>query len=235
MLDLTDRVALVTGASGNLGSVLARRFAACGGTVVALDRKPRRLAERFPDLWQSETLVAYEADLGDRTAVESAVERAANARGRIDCVVNTVGAFAPGGSAEIQDDDHWRAMLDANFRSVLQVCRAVVPVFQRQGGGVLVNVGSKAALAGMAGSAAYSVAKSAVLRLTETIATEGWTTGIRAHCVLPGTLDTPANRTAMPEADRSEWVDPEALVDVILFLVSPAARALRGAALPIPS
>jgi len=124
-------------------------------------------------------------------------------------------------------------MWEANFRSVLQVCRAVVPVLKRQGEGTIVNVGSRGALRGDAGVAAYSVAKAAVVRLTESLAAECKHHGVRVNCVLPGTIDTAANRAAMPDADVSTWVEPEALVDAMLFLASPAARAVHGVALPV--
>jgi NAD(P)-dependent dehydrogenase (short-subunit alcohol dehydrogenase family) len=233
MFDFTDRIALVTGASGALGSALIRRLTASGARVAALDRKPERLAGLFPEPTDSGRLTAFGADLASRAAVAAAVQAVVGALGRVDFAFNAVGAYEAGAPVDEATDEHWDEMFGANFAPVLQVCRAAVAQMRRQGGGTIVNVGSRSSLAGDARAAAYSIAKTAVLRLTESIAAEGRQSGVRAHCVLPGTLDTPANRTAMPNVDRSGWVELDAVADAMLFLASPAARGLRGVALPV--
>jgi NAD(P)-dependent dehydrogenase (short-subunit alcohol dehydrogenase family) len=231
MFDFTSRVALVTGASGALGGVLVRRLLDAGAAVAVIDRGPERVRAAFADA--GARVSAHGADLADAAATERAVAAAVERHGRLDHVFNVAGAFAADGPVEATPLESWRRMLDANLHSTLFVCRAAVPVIKRQGGGTIVNVGSRAALAGDAGVAAYSVAKTAVLRLTEALAAEGKRHGVRVNCVLPGTIDTPANRAAMPDADFATWVDPRALADVMLFLSSPAARAIHGAALPV--
>jgi NAD(P)-dependent dehydrogenase (short-subunit alcohol dehydrogenase family) len=102
-----------------------------------------------------------------------------------------------------------------------------------QGGGKIVNVGAKPALAAGRRQTAYAISKAAVLRLTEALADELKSSNINVNCIMPGTIDTPQNRAAMPDADFSRWVEPSALADVILFLSSEAARAINGAALPV--
>ena len=231
MSEFAGRVAVVTGASGALGGALVRRLLAAGSAVAALGREPGRVPGAHPDA--GERLSAHAADLADAGAVEGAVAAILARHGRVDHLFNVAGGFAAGGPVEAAGLDLWRRMIDANLHSTLHVCRALVPVMKGQGGGTIVNVGSRAALAGGAGVAAYSVAKTAVLRLTEALAEECKHHGVRVNCVLPGTLDTPANRAAMPGADRSGWVDPEALIDAMLFLSSAAARAVNGAALPV--
>jgi len=231
MSDFSGRVALVTGAAGALGGALGRRLMAAGARVAALDRSAERAAAAFPGA--GDRLSAHGADLADGAAVARATAAVLARHGRIDHVFNVAGAFAADGPVETSAPETWQRMLDANLHSTLNVCRAVVPVLKAQGGGTIVNVGSRAALAGGAHVAAYSVAKTAVLRLTESLAAEGKRAGVRVNCVLPGTIDTPANRAAMPDADFSTWVDPEALVDVLLFLSGPGARALHGAAVPV--
>ena len=104
---------------------------------------------------------------------------------------------------------------------------------RRQGAGAIVNVGSKASLGGDAGAAPYSIAKTAVVRLTESLAAEVKVDGVRVNAVLPGTIDTPANRRAMADSDPRAWVEPEALADAMFFLASPQARAVTGVALPV--
>lgn len=232
----SGRVALVTGASGPLGGALVRRLLDEGAAtrVALLDRDAARLSRHFPELGSApERARAFSVDLADAGAVSRVVGEIVGAFGRVDAAFNIAGAFRGGTQVEETSDADWQLLLDANFRSTLHVCRAVVPAMRAQGGGAIVNVGSKASLAGDAGFSAYSVAKTAVLRLTESLAAEGKRHGVRVNCVLPGTLDTPANRAAMPDADASGWVPLEALVDVLLFLTSPAARAVHGAALPV--
>jgi len=124
-------------------------------------------------------------------------------------------------------------MLDLNARSVFIACHAFIPHMLRQGSGKIVNIASRAALSGDANHAAYSASKAAVVRLTESMDAELKDAGLNVNCVLPGMIDTPPNRQAMPDADHSRWVEPEALTDVILFLASDAARAIHGVALPV--
>ncbi len=234
MYELSEKVVLVTGASGALGGALAHRLLDEGARVALIDRDPSRLASSWPQLVSApHRLSAHGADLADGAAVERVVAEIVTLRGRLDAVFNVAGAFRGGARVEETKLDDWKLLFDANLHSTLNVCRAAVPVMRRQGGGAIVNVGSRASLAGDAGVAAYSVAKSAVLRLTEALAAEGKRDGVRVNCVLPGTIDTPANRAAMPGADTSTWVELDALLDAMLFLVSPGARAIHGVALPV--
>ncbi len=229
--DFSGRIALVTGAAGALGGALTRRLLDAGARVEAIDRQAGRVRTTLAGA--GERLGVHTADLADAAAVAGAVSGILAGRGRIDHVFNVAGAFATEGPVEATALETWQRLLDANFRSTLHVCRAVLPAMKRQGQGTIVNVGSRAALAGDANVAPYAVAKTAVLRLTESLAAEGKRVGVRVNCVLPGTLDTPANRRAMPEADPTTWVEPEALVEVMLFLSGPAARAVHGAAIPV--
>jgi NAD(P)-dependent dehydrogenase (short-subunit alcohol dehydrogenase family) len=127
----------------------------------------------------------------------------------------------------------WDFLFGVNLRTTLLCCRAVIPQMLRQGGGIIVNVASRDGLAGSAGYSAYSASKSAVLRLTESLAAELKNSNINVNCIMPGTIDTPQNRKAIPNGDFSKWVEPEAIAEVILFLISNAARAINGAALPV--
>jgi NAD(P)-dependent dehydrogenase (short-subunit alcohol dehydrogenase family) len=234
MSDDATRVSIVTGPGGALGGALARRLLDGGERVAMLDRRPERLADDFPELTSEPSrAAAFAVDLADGDAVERAVATAWERFGRVDAVFNLAGGWRGGATVAATSDADWQWLLDANFRSTLHVCRAAFPRLVAQDGGVIVNVGSRASLHGDAGSAAYSVAKTAVLRLTESLAAEGKRLGVRVNCVLPGTIDTPANRAAMPDADLSRWVPLDAMVDAVLLLASPAARAVHGAALPV--
>jgi NAD(P)-dependent dehydrogenase (short-subunit alcohol dehydrogenase family) len=172
-------------------------------------------------------------DLTDEAAVTRALERAAGHFGRLDGLVNTAGGFAGGKKVHEDDLAAWDRMFAINLRTALIACRAVVPHLLKQQGGRIVNVAARAALTGVPGLGAYSASKSAVIRLTESLAGELKEQGITVNCVLPGTIDTPQNRADMPKADFSRWVTPAAIADVILFLLSDAARAVSGAAIPV--
>jgi NAD(P)-dependent dehydrogenase (short-subunit alcohol dehydrogenase family) len=147
--------------------------------------------------------------------------------------VNTVGAWGGGKPIHQEDLATWDFLLNVNLRTTLHCCRAVIPQMINQGHGKIINVASRDGLAGTGGYGAYSVSKSAVLRLTEALADELKNSNINVNCIMPGTIDTPQNRAAIPDADFSEWVEPSALADVILFLASDAARAINGAAIPV--
>ena len=130
-------------------------------------------------------------------------------------------------------DEIWTRMFDLNLRTLLNCVRATVPGMIERKRGKIVNVGATGGLSGQAGMGAYSAAKSAVIRVTESMAAELKRKGINVNCVLPSIIDTPQNRAAMPKADPSHWVAPADLADVILFLASEEARAVHGAALPV--
>lgn len=233
IFDFTDQVALVTGASGALGSIVARRLLfETGARLVLPARDPEDLRGLFPEI-DGDTVLAQACDVTDPEAVEALVRAAEERFGRIDLLCNVAGGFRGGAPVHQTDVAEWDFLMNLNARAVFLVCRAVVPALLRSGGGAIVNVASRAALAGDAGVAAYSASKAAMLRLTESLSAELKGQGIRVNAVLPGTIDTAANREAMPGADRSRWVESEALADVILFLLSDGARAVHGAALPV--
>lgn len=234
MFDFSNRVVMVTGAAGNLGVAVSRAFQASGAHLVLLDRGADRLPKLFPELADSPAhFLATGVDLNDADAVTRAVEEAINRFGRIDALVNTAGGYKAGTPLHETSPGDWEFLMNLNARSVFTACRAVVPQMLKQGTGRIVNVASRAALSGDANAAVYSASKSAVVRLTESMAAELKGAGLNVNCVLPGMIDTPQNRRAMPGADVSTWVAPDALAEVILFLASDSARAINGAALPV--
>jgi NAD(P)-dependent dehydrogenase (short-subunit alcohol dehydrogenase family) len=229
-----DAVALVTGASGALGGVVARRLLDAGARLVLPDREPARLAADFPELaGDGARGFAQPCEITDPESVDELLAAAVDRFGKVDLLVNVAGAFRGGRPVHETPVADWELMWRINATATFLLCRATVPVLLRAGGGAIVNVASGAALAGDAGMAAYSAAKSAVLRLTESLSAEVKERGIRVNAVLPGVIDTAANRRDMPGADTAKWVSPDALADVILFLASPAARAIHGAAVPV--
>lgn len=234
MFEFADRVVMITGAAGNLGSAVARTFEMAGATLVLIDRAADRLPRLFPEMvYSADHFLAISVDLIKPDVVEATVEETVKRFGRIDVLVNVAGGFRAGTAVHETPFETWDFMLDLNARSVLIMARAVIPHMLEQGQGKVVNVAARAALQGSAKMAAYSASKSAVVRLTESMAAELKRKGINVNCVLPGTIDTPDNREAMPNADYSRWVAPEAIADVIAFLASDAGRAVHGAAIPV--
>ena len=234
MFDFTDRVVMVTGAAGNLGGAVAQAFQAAGAKLVLVDRRPDRLPRLFPELAASAGhYMATSVDLTDAESVGAMVEETVRRFGRIDVLANAAGGYRAGTPVHETPLKTWDFLLNLNARTVFIASSSVVPAMLEQGSGKIVNVAARAALKGGSKMAAYSASKSAVMRLTESLSAELKQSSINVNCVLPGTIDTPQNREAMPKADTSRWVKPEALADVILFLASDAARAVHGAAVPV--
>jgi NAD(P)-dependent dehydrogenase (short-subunit alcohol dehydrogenase family) len=229
-VESVHRTVIVTGASGNLGRAVAGAFAAEGANLVLVARHEATLAEQFGGDGERRLFVA--ADLG-RQDDANGVAAAARARfGRIDTVCNLAGAFRIDGPVHETSDATWQFLFDTNVRSVLCMARACVPAMLEAGGSI-VNVAAYAALRAGANMGAYAASKAAVMRLTEAMSAELRERGINVNCVLPTTIDTPQNRQAMPGADPARWVAPGDLARIIVFLASPAARAIHGASIPV--
>lgn len=197
--------------------------------LVDVDRD--RLLQAHGDT--SERLMLAPADLRDAAQASAVVQAVLHRFGGIDVLVNVAGGFRMGEAVHETSDETWNLLFDLNARTLLNMCRAVVPVMRAAGRGRIVNVGAYAALRGGALMGAYAASKSSVIRLTEAMAAELREHGIGVNCVLPTIIDSPDNRAAMPDADPSRWVAPEALAEVIGFLASDAARAMHGAAVPV--
>ncbi|MBL9207539.1 MAG: SDR family oxidoreductase [Opitutaceae bacterium] len=230
------KVVVVTGAVGNLGRAVARAFQRDGAHLVLLDRGAGRLEREFSDLAGGhDHLLVDGIELGgaQEESLRRVVQSARSRFGRLDVLVNTIGAWRGGSSVLEAPLADWEFLYAANLQATLVACRAVVPHLVELGGGSVVNVAARSGLVGTAGSAAYCAAKSSVLRLTEALSDEVRGTGVRVNAVLPSTIDTPQNRGAMGGAAAAGWVEPDAIADVILFLASPAARAVHGAAIPV--
>ena len=231
---LAGKVVIVTGSVGNLGLATAQGLQNVGAKTILVDRSDDRLRERYPDLIDSaDHLLAGGVDLTNPDSLARMVQSASDRFGRIDALVNTVGGYRGGKPVHETELADWDFLFGVNLRTTLLCCRAVIPQMLRQGGGKIVNVASRDGLSGSAGYSAYSASKSAVLRLTESMAAELKNANINVNCIMPGTIDTPQNRKAIPNGDFSKWVAPEAIGDVILFLISDAARGISGAAVPI--
>ncbi|MBT3428534.1 MAG: SDR family NAD(P)-dependent oxidoreductase [Gammaproteobacteria bacterium] len=225
------RVVIVTGAAGALGQAVVSHFAELGDRVAVLDYSDDILKAAFPDTTENTLLVA--CDLTERASCSDAVSQVHSTWSRIDVLCNVAGGFMMGEAVHQTSDETWAALFDLNTRSIIHMAAEVVPLMQQQGGGKVVNVSAKAALSGLANMGAYLASKSAVIRLTESMSQELRHASINVNCILPGTIDTPRNRTDMPDADHDKWVPPSDLAEVIGFLASDAASAVHGASIPV--
>jgi NAD(P)-dependent dehydrogenase (short-subunit alcohol dehydrogenase family) len=233
MEEMRGNTAVVTGAGGNLGYALTNRLLQSGARVVVVEHRRERLEEIFGPAESQPNLYYLQANLTEWAEVQRLAEEAIAWAGRIHLLANIAGGFKMGEKVYETELETWGFMLNLNAKTVLLTSKAFVPHMIAQGGGKIINVGARAALQGGAQMGSYVVSKAAVIRLTETLAAEVKQHNINVNCVLPGTIDTPQNRQAMPNADVSKWVTPEQLADVMLFLASPQADAIHGAAIPV--
>ena len=233
MFDFKESVVIVTGASGNLGLAVSQAFHQAGARLVLVDKSAERLARLDRGPLSNGHHLAQGIDVNDPASVREMGEEVVRRLGRIDVLVNTVGGYQAGTPVHETPLDVWDRMMSLNARTAFIVSQAVVPQMLRQGSGKIINIAARPGLVGAANAAAYSASKSAVIRVTESLAAELRESGINVNCIVPGTLDTPQNREAMPNAEIGRWVAPESLADVILFLASAAARDIHGASIPV--
>jgi NAD(P)-dependent dehydrogenase (short-subunit alcohol dehydrogenase family) len=224
---MSGRVVLITGAKGGLGSFVTQRFLATGATVVGASRNIT--PEDFPVA----NFVALPADFTRADAVHGAISSVIDRYGRLDVLVHVLGGFAGGMSVAETDDATWEQMRDLNLTSAFYVLRAAIPHLRKSAAGRFVAIGSLTALEPHAGLGAYVAFKSALVSLVRTVALENRDAGLTANVVLPGTMDTPANRKAMPGADFSKWLKPADVADLILLLADERAAHITETVIPI--
>ncbi len=219
---------LITGATGALGRSVVARFLDEGDRVLAVGTQEAALGE-IAALAPSDLLSVRRVDLTQTAEVERLFDEVEVPR----AVVHLVGGFRWARLADCSDAD-WSFLMKVNLDTTFRVFRECARRFERAGGGVVVAVSSPAGLLGEAGVGGYAAAKAGVLRMVESLAREMAPFGGRANAVLPGTIDTPANRADMPGADPSKWVTPDDVAAVIHYLTTPAAVAVNGSAVRVP-
>lgn len=224
---MKDKVALVTGADGGLGTFVTQALLDAGATVVGLSRKIQQSAFASPNF------TALPAEISSAAGAQTAVDALVSRFGKLDVVIHTVGGFAGGQSIAETDDATLQRMFDVNLYSTFYLLRAAIPVMRKTGNGRIVAIGSRAALEPGAGVGAYSASKAAMVSLIRTVALENKDAGITANVILPGTMDTPTNRKFMPNADVSKWVRPAAVASLIVWLVGDAGKDVNGSMIPI--
>jgi NAD(P)-dependent dehydrogenase (short-subunit alcohol dehydrogenase family) len=231
---LADRVAVVTGGTGALGQAVTLRFLSDGAAVAvpyAVQAERDRLYQRVAAA-DHHRLVMEPVDVTDLEAMTPFAASVVAARRKIDILVAGVGGFA-GGSLLETDVDTWKRMLDLNLTSAFSVAKAVIPHMVEAGYGRVVIIASRAVVPPAGGFIAYTVAKAGVIAFTQALAQETREDGVTVNAVLPSTMDTPANRAAMPNSDRKGWVPVEAVADAIAVLAREASAHITGTLLAI--
>lgn len=227
---MSDRVALVTGGAGGLGRAVTAAFLDAGWRVAVPIHRRGDDALAALAAEHGDRLTSFPADLTTEEGAAESVQRTLDWAGGLDAVVHTVGGYTGGQPLHQTSITDWDRMMDVNLRGAFLLVRAAVPRIRE--GGSMIFVSSRAAVTGRKGHAAYAVSKAALLTLTEALAEEN-RGRLRVNAVLPGTIDTPANRAAMPDADPSGWTPPEEIARVILFLASSESGAVTGASIPV--
>ena len=221
---MTDRVIAITGGHGVLGRAVLEAAMADGLKVAVIDHA---MGHATPD----GVLEVGGVDLTDPAQAGQAIAAVIGRFGRLDALLNIAGGFV----WQTTDDAEpaWDRMHALNVTTALNASRAALPHLKASGEGRIVNVGSAAALKAGAGMGAYGAAKAGVHARTQALADELKATSVTVNAVLPSIIDTPANRKDMPDADPAQWVAPNDLAAVILFLASPQSRAMTGALVPV--
>jgi NAD(P)-dependent dehydrogenase (short-subunit alcohol dehydrogenase family) len=221
------RIVLITGAKGGLGSFITQAFLGTGATVVGASRSIA--AGDFPEA----NFVPLSADFTKATSANDAIESVATRFGGLDVLVHVMGGFAGGKTVAETDDATWEQMRDLNLSAAFYTFRAAIPYLRKSGSGRIVAIGSLTAVGPHAGLGAYVTFKAALTMLVRTVALENKEAGLMANVVLPGTMDTPANRKSMPNAEFSKWVQPQDVAELVLSLSHEQARHITGVAVPI--
>ena len=224
---MAEKTALVTGADGGLGIHVTKALLDAGFLVAGLAPKIKQSDFDNP------RFTALPARLDSLEAAKRSADAVMTKFGKIDVLAHLVGGFAGGPSVAETDDTTFRRMFEMNVDSAFHILRAVLPHMQKAGTGRIIAIGSRAAESPGPGVGAYSASKAALVSLIRTVAVENKDSGITANVILPGTIDTPANRKAMPKADITNWVQPAAIASLIVWLASDAAGDVTGAVIPL--
>ncbi|ESP88471.1 SDR family NAD(P)-dependent oxidoreductase [Candidatus Halobonum tyrrellensis] len=229
--DATGEVALVTGACGALGSATVAEFAAAGATVAACDVVDADGDDSLLDPDAHDAVSFYRADFTDETAVSETVDAVVSEHGGLDYLINVAGTWRGGDPVDETDADQFDLLFGVNLRTAfLATKHALAHLRESDAGGAVVSVSARSGLEGGEGDALYRATKAGVRILTESVAAEN-RGRVRANCVMPSVLDTPANREMMDPSD--DWVDPAEVARVMQFLCSDAAAPTSGAAVPV--
>jgi NAD(P)-dependent dehydrogenase (short-subunit alcohol dehydrogenase family) len=245
-MKLSDKVAVVTGATDGIGLAIALAFAKEGAKVVLLGRDEVKGKAALAKVKEYGEAVYFKADVSSSSQIKTVVEETIRRYGRIDVLVNNAGVVHAG-TILTTTEETWDYLIDVNLKGVFLCCKYVIPHMQKQGGGAIVNIGSINALMAMENEAAYDASKGGVLMLTKAIALDFAKSNIRTNCILPGAVQTAmlnASLNAAPDPKKArEWTvqrhpvgrmgKPEEIAPVAVFLASDDSSFMTGAAVPV--
>jgi len=224
---LDQKVALITGAKGGLGNFVTQAFLDAGATVIGVSRSIQ--ASDFPD----PRFTAMPVQLSNREAARQLASDIVAKFRRIDILVHLIGGFAGGKPIHESDDETLDQMLEMNLKSAFHIFRAALPYMRTAGNGRVLAIATRAAIEASPGAGLYAATKAALVSLVRTIAAENKDRGISANVLLPGGMDTPANRKSDPKADFSRWIQPSQVANLLVCLAADSASQVSGAAIPI--
>lgn len=230
----SGQTVLVAGGTGGLGRAVTLAFLEEGANVIVTYRRQSEMESVARFAGDAVALLEGKMiDLSNDVAVDNLIAGILASYSHLDIFVNTVGAWAGGAKFWQADAAEFDRMLQINLRTGYALLRAVLPPMLKQRSGAVVNVASRAAVDHAGSAAGYVASKAAAVAMIDSLAIDLKGTGVRANSILPGIIDTEANRRAMPTADFSKWPTPEAITRVILFLCSREAGLIHGAAIPV--
>src|SRR5208283_553418 len=224
---MSERIVFITGAKGGLGTFVTQSFLQQGDMVIGASRHMD--SSEFP----SPNFRAMSVDFTNEGQVHDSIAKIIAEFGRLDVLVHVLGGFAGGQSIATTDDATWKRMQDLNLTSAFYAFRETIPHLRKSKNGRIVAIGSLTAKESQPNLGAYVTFKAALSTLVQTVALENADAGLTANVILPGTMDTPANRQAMPKADFSKWLNPKRVAELILWLADERAAQITGTVIPI--
>ncbi len=224
---LDDKVVMITGANGGLGEAVTHAFLDADARVAGISRAITNADFDRPNF------EAFPATIASAADAAKLVEAVRAKWGRVDALIHLVGGFAGGTPVQETAASDFSKMMELNFFAFAYMAQAVLPWMRERGSGAIVAIGARPAIHPVKNLGAYAASKAALVSLVQTIALENKDRGIRANAVLPGTMDTPANRESMPQADPAKWVHPSNVAALLVHLTSDAGAQMSGGLIPI--
>lgn len=221
---MDKKVVVIAGGSGGLGQTVVPSLRNAGARIITADRNPSAALV--------ESGAAIKVDVTNEGDVRRLVEEALRREGHIDALVNLVGGFTTGHVVET-DATAWDRMLTMNLTAAFLLSKAVLPPMLERRAGRIIHIAARAAVEPFPGAAAYVVSKAGLAALIRVLSLETAGSGVTVNGILPTTIDTPANRKSMPDADVSKWVKPDAIAGLIAFLIAENAGRINGALIPV--